>query len=608
MFKNAISRWSVWAYWAMLCYASLVFWPKWNMSGSEATLSWDVSGYYLYLPATFIYKDLRDLKFYDSVLTKYQPTPGKYQAEKYPETGHYIMSYPCGQAVIYAPFFGVGHAVAKMSGGKYAADGFSRPYQVAISVGMLLVALLGLLLLRSLLLYYFNDVISAVVLGAIVLGTNYLDYASITGAMSHNALFTIYAAVMLLSRSFHKSPTYTKAAGIGLLIGLAALTRPTEILMCLIPLLWPLAERNTLSELIQQKFAFFKINWRKLSLAIGCCLAVGSLQLMYWKYVTGHWIVYHYSGQGFDFLHPHLMEGLLGFNCGWLIYSPMMWFGVMGLFLFRRRLPSYFWMLTIYVLLFVYVTLSWKIWWYGGSLGHRAMVQSYPMWALALGVFFERIAAANIGWRVLVGVLFSVFTYQNLWLTYQAHKGGLFHAEQMTKAYFMHVWGTYDKKTEDIKLLDTEEIFEGTRQDVKTVYHTDFETDTTQFDIGLPAIQGNRSMAVDGSHEFSAKHKFLIKQGEAQWLRVAATFRSVSKEWNFWAMPHFKVILFDGEKTVQQRSFRPFRFMGDNETKELYLDVPLPKNKKLDSVAIELWNAGSQKPMQVDNLKAETFR
>ncbi len=56
------------------------FYPKWEKKGTEATLSWDASGYYMYLPAIFIYNDIKKCSFKDSILQKYQPTPDFQQA------------------------------------------------------------------------------------------------------------------------------------------------------------------------------------------------------------------------------------------------------------------------------------------------------------------------------------------------------------------------------------------------------------------------------------------------------------------------------------------------------------------------------------------------
>ncbi|HLO38540.1 MAG TPA: hypothetical protein VK173_08620, partial [Lacibacter sp.] len=57
----------------LMMAVSFFYYPKWSRPGSEATISWDVSGYYMYLPATFIYKDLKQCSFKDSILSKYQP-------------------------------------------------------------------------------------------------------------------------------------------------------------------------------------------------------------------------------------------------------------------------------------------------------------------------------------------------------------------------------------------------------------------------------------------------------------------------------------------------------------------------------------------------------
>lgn len=48
---------------ALLAYANLSFYPKWKKGGTEAALSWDVCGYYYYLPAVFIYKDVKKVAF-----------------------------------------------------------------------------------------------------------------------------------------------------------------------------------------------------------------------------------------------------------------------------------------------------------------------------------------------------------------------------------------------------------------------------------------------------------------------------------------------------------------------------------------------------------------
>jgi len=100
----------------------IFYYPKWKQPANEATLSWDVSGYYLYLPAILIYRDLKHCNFKDSILNKYHPTPDFQQAFRHP-SGNYILKYTAGQALLFSPFFFAGHIYALILG-TYSADGF----------------------------------------------------------------------------------------------------------------------------------------------------------------------------------------------------------------------------------------------------------------------------------------------------------------------------------------------------------------------------------------------------------------------------------------------------------------------------------------------------
>ena len=219
-----------------ICCLSFFYYPKWKMGKTEATISWDVSGYYMYLPAIFIYQDIKELNFKDEVRNKYEFTPDFQQAYLHEKSGNYVMKYSAGQAIQFLPFFAAGHASAKIF--NYPTDGFSMPYQLAISIGALLICFIGVFYLRKILLHYFSDSVTAIVLAVLVFATNYLNYAAIDGAMTHNFLFTLYAVLLYVSNSFYKNPTTLKAALIGIICGWATLTRPTEFIAVLIPIFW----------------------------------------------------------------------------------------------------------------------------------------------------------------------------------------------------------------------------------------------------------------------------------------------------------------------------------------------------------------------------------
>lgn len=583
-----------------LFVVNMVYYPKWKKGNTEATISWDVSGYYFYLPAAFIYKDLKQVAFKDQIHQKYQPAGSPYQAFQH-RSGNFVMKYSAGMAVQYLPFFLIAHVVAQPLG--YPADGFSRPYQLAISLGSLLVAMLGLWFMRKNLLRYFEDKVAAGTLLILVFATNYLDYSAINGAMTHNFLFTIYALLIWQTIQFYEKPSHKGGLFIGLLIGLAALTRPTEIIAAIIPVLWGVTKGAALRE----RLLFFKKNYQTLVLAAVATIAVGSIQLIYWKAVANEWLVYSYEDQGFSWLKPHIKNCLFSYRAGWLIYTPVMTFALLGFFLLRRRARPVFWAALLFSFLFMYIAFAWDIWWYGGSLGQRSMVQAYAVLAFPLSAFIAWVSERR--WTAIAfGLLALFFAAHNLWWTHQAHRGGLFASEQMSRAYY---WQVLFKNRKNIhpdayKLLDTDEIFTGKRENVETIYENDFEASAEAYDCPVAAISGTQSICLDQNRQFSPVYEAPLIAETGQWVRATATFRSQWKEWNYWQMTQMIVRYLNGEKIVKERAMRVYRYLDDGETERLYLDCSRP-DEPFDRVAVTFWNAESGKPIAIDDLTIEAF-
>ncbi len=110
-----MSRISFWLCAALLIATTIFYYPKWKQTNTEATISWDVSGYYLYLPAALIYKDIKQLDWWSGVAKQYNPGPGMGQAFRHP-SGNYVMKYPMGQALQFLPWFLTAHVLAEPLG------------------------------------------------------------------------------------------------------------------------------------------------------------------------------------------------------------------------------------------------------------------------------------------------------------------------------------------------------------------------------------------------------------------------------------------------------------------------------------------------------------
>ncbi|MCH2044542.1 MAG: glycosyltransferase family 39 protein [Saprospiraceae bacterium] len=580
---------------------NLFYYPKWKKEVTEATISWDVSGYYWYLPAILIYEDPADQKFHKEILDKYQPTYN-FQQAFLSRNGKYVMKYSMGQAIQYLPAFAIGHSIASLT--DYEADGFSPPYQVSLSMYSLLMAMLGMWILMHLLLRYFDDGTAAFTLFIIGLATNYLNYSAIDNAMTHNYLFTLYALLILQTIRFYKDQTYRKATSIGLIIGVMMLTRPTEIVAVFIPLLWGIGTWSG----VKERISFIFRNKRYLSIAVICTALVGSLQLLYWKWVGEEWIIYSYQDQGFSWLSPYILEASLSYKSGWLTYTPAMILSIIGIpFLWSMYPQLRFAVLSVFASA-IYITFAWDIWWYGESLGQRAMIQYYVVIAFVIASF---IAKLKFGGRLILSLFVIICTYYNFWLTIQAHTGRLFVSEHMNKAFFWRVVGRWEVPEEVFKLLDTDYIWEGERKNVKLVFEDDFENTEDSSSLTRDTevvIAGDYSVVVPTQGGFSPEWvvPYAQLQTGQQHVRVGATFLAPTVEGVVWAQAQLVVQFRKGKEVVKHNAIRVHRILSKGIDKKIHIDVPLPK-QPYDRLVAYVCNYSSNKKIYMDDIWIELF-
>ncbi len=444
---------------ALLIYTVAHFWA----GTPSQVIGWDAFGYYLYLPFGLIYNDLTfsDLSVINAVVEQYDNTPTLYQLVA-AENGNQVIKYPIGLAIMMLPFFLIGHLASMLFG--FPMDGFSLPYEVMVFVGHCFYVLLGIWYLRKVLLVYFSPLITGLVILCIVVGTNFLGLGTASMGSSHIPLFALHAIGLYWVYRWHENPTLKLSIGLGALIGLMIITRPTEILFLLIPLFWGVKSIKGFFQKYKNLFQKEYLNFAFLVLAL---IAVGFIQLIYWKTITGYWFYYSYdnAGEGFEFLNSYTWEFLFSFRKGWLLYTPLMIFALIGLF-FGIRKFSFGFGLLIFAVLNIWVLSSWSCWWYAESFGQRSIVQSYPEMALALGAFFTVIQTSRI-LKNSIAFLISILVFFNIFQTWQVHNG-IIHGSRMTAAYYFAVFGRTQVPdgAEKLLLVDRSAIGNTTPSDV----------------------------------------------------------------------------------------------------------------------------------------------
>ena len=458
---------------AILCYVLIraaFFLANWEKS---FILTWDVFGYYLYLPALFIYNQLGDLSFVPEILdTYYNNAPYYYGVPQ--DSGNMILKYPGGLAVMYMPFFFLGHIGAHLFG--YPADGFSLPYQFAIAMGSIFFVVMGLVVLKNVLRKYFDDITVACCLLIIVLGTNLFNYTAYDGPYAHGYLFTLFVIILRLTQKWHEQPKLKTAIYLGLLIGLAAITRPINIIIVLIPLLWGMSNKKTFQDKIQLLLSHWK---HVLFLAISM-IAVGSIQLIYWKIYSGNFLFYSYEDQGFDFLSPHILDGIFSYRKGWLIYTPIMVLSLVGFRFLYKKHRELFFPILIMCGLHSYIVFSWEVWWYGGAFGQRPMIDIYGLLTLPLAALIASIKGHKIKMIALAIFCFLCIDL-NLMMTWQAHApGGGMYTETSTGQYYWKIFGSTHAKRADKLYIDIKyDKKDWKGYQAEELYFNDMESDST---------------------------------------------------------------------------------------------------------------------------------
>lgn len=412
---------------------------KWT---SKAIIQWDAISYYSYLPATFIEKDLK-LSFISDSTEAYYVNSNQYWPTK-ADNGNRVIKTSMGMAVLYSPFFFIAHALAPAN----EATGFSSIYHLALLLSGVFYLFIGLFYLRKTLLLFYSEKITSITLVAIYFATNLLYYSILGSAMSHEYNFCLFSILIYFSIQWHRDQKLKYILIIALSFGLLVLVRPVNILLILVFVLYNIKGIASLKE----RIVFLLKNTKHLLLFALIGFLMFLPQLFYWKYVTGSYFFNSYVGERFYFTQPHLIDCLVGFRKGWLIYTPVMLFALIGIYYLRKTKSPFSLSIIVLLPLYFYVVSSWWCWWYGGSFGLRPMIDLYPLLAFALAAFFSSILYQKKISSKITGVLMGIFIALNLFQTMQSHYN-IIHFDSMTMKAYFNSFGKTSKADCDRTLL-----------------------------------------------------------------------------------------------------------------------------------------------------------
>ncbi len=383
-----------------------------NSDNMQGVIWSDTEGYYMYLPALIIHKDLHHV-------------PERSMNNRKNEKGEVMMKYTCGVAFCYLPFFLGAHVYATLTGAD--SSGFSNPYYYGLMLCGIVWGLLGMYGLLRLLGLYFSNVVAWLAMLVLLLGTNYFYYITKYMGMSHIYSFTIVVWLLQLTTKYYQIPNRKIAIVGGLLMGWLVLIRPTNCIVALFLLLYNI---TTVSELQQRIYLFWSRRGDVVVWAASAFLAIVP-QLLYWREMTGKWVYYSYDGEGFEYWKsPKILAVLADTQNGLFIYAPVLLLFVVGMVMFPKDRRTQAVGITVTFGLATYLFASWWAWNFGAAYGHRCYIEYFPLLAFPMAVFIEKIRAKGIVYSTVLTIIIMLLVYYNVGLTRINDKNGIWCGDQ----------------------------------------------------------------------------------------------------------------------------------------------------------------------------------
>ncbi len=488
---------------------------------------YDVFGYYLYLPAITHINDIK-LRDYNKVEEVYHKLGGDvvYQIYKAPGTENNVIMYPLGLSLAYSPAYFSAYAISSILGIDHEF-GTNQIYVKAVVYWSYICVFIGLFFLFKFLVKYVEEKYALITLIILSFGTNLLLHGFMNGQamMSHSYLFMYYALLLLYTKSLIDEFSETKLTIIFIVMALIAVTRNSEIFCIFLPagMLWYHWPKMK-SEILVIK------NLKTLTPG----LIILSLQIIYWKVVTGHFIYNSYqgnNGQALELFNPYVLEVLFSFRKGLFIYTPMAIFFVVGFWSLYRHCREWFWPTVIFTFLNLWIICSWTCWWYADSFGQRAIIPMYAVWSLGLALFFQHFKQLGFLFKLITIGSIACFTVLNIFQIWQINKG-ILPTDYISTPFYFSTFGQIHPISEQqrsLMLEDDKSVMKDSLPDFykdRVEYESSYHVDANSLN---PFQHLDASVVVSPEHEFSqgiVLSNRYFNQSEYKWIKLSYTCKA----------------------------------------------------------------------------------
>lgn len=383
---------------------------NWSRKNSWTSLiSSDARGYFAYLPAVFMYQDPNFGFFEEMERGKYY-NPRYFYDYRREAYGKYINKYFLGVAALSSPFYLMGHLWTLATGGE--ADGYSKAYIVFLHLGSIFYLALGMFFLLKLLqLYDIDPLHRTLTVLLLTFATNMSYYITEEPMMSHTFNFCFIGMFLYSIKKYLNEEKASQLLWASFFLGFVAILRPANLLVLgFIPFL-----AGSWQGFVKFLTGIKPLWWLS---GLGIFFSIVFLQLGMYHWQTGHWWVYSYPDEGFNFARPHLWQSLFSYKKGLFVYTPVLFLVyLLGMWTLwhKNRYGAISWSIFFFVL--AYILSSWSNWYYGGSFSYRPFMDYYACFGILAGLGLGHVKSRSK--RILLYCTLFVFLVVNQIQSYQ---------------------------------------------------------------------------------------------------------------------------------------------------------------------------------------------
>ncbi len=372
--------------------------------------------------------------------------------DRYTQAGRRLNFATIGPALLWAPFYGVGHLAAVVTGAP--RDGYSQPYITAVAYGSAVYGWLAIFLSVAIAQQWFGRSLGAAL--TVLVGTPLFFYMYIAPPFSHAC--ATFAVTLSLWTWLQIRETWSLRGVLllGLTVGLMANMRDQAGLFAIGP------------ALDFARWAFKRGDWLRavrLALVGTAAVVIGyAPQLLASRAVNGHVGPHESISNKMSWSSPHAFGVLLDPAHGWLLWTPLALLSLAGLVALaagRVRTssptssPDGRWLgvcLLAIAALQIYINGAVESWSVAGSFGHRRFVELSPLLVIGLAGLWSLAASSSTHRRprqTLWGLI-ALCVWWNLGLMMQF---GTHRMDRMALSLRDNAWQTFVELPRDAPSL-----------------------------------------------------------------------------------------------------------------------------------------------------------